>query len=301
MRRRDFLRGMGAAACAAPLTNRLLGSGAETAKLPFDLVAVKDGEPEAMFDKAIESLGGMKAFVQRNQKVLVKPNIGWSVTPECGANTHPGLVRRVIEHCLKAGAKEVVVFDHTCNEWRECYDKSGIEKAAKTAGGKVAPGHDEKYYQAASVAKAKKLTNVKEHELLGDCDVFINLPVLKCHKATSLTIAMKNLMGVVWDRKFWHGNDLHQCIADYACFRQPDLNIVDAYRVMKANGPRGKSEDDIVMMKALLVSPHLLAVDAAAAKLYGMNPEDVGYMKMAQEAGLGSMSLEGLRINRLQS
>lgn len=278
-----------------------MGSGAQASKLPYDLVAVKDGEPEAMFDKAIESLGGMKAFVQRNQKVVVKPNIGWAVTPERGANTHPGLVKRVVEHCLRAGAKEVVVFDNTCNEWRECYQQSGIERAAKDGGAKVAPGHDEKYYQAAEVPKGKKLTAVKEHELIRGCDVFINVPVLKCHKATALTIAMKNLMGIVWDRKFWHGNDLHQCIADYACQRQPDLNIVDAYRVMKANGPRGKSEDDIVTMKALLVAPNALVVDVAAAKLYGTKPEDVGYIKMAHEAGLGPIALDGLRINRIQS
>lgn len=302
MNRRAFIRsGIGAAVFTSPLADRLLGSGVETSKLPFDLVAVKGGEPEAMFDKAIESLGGMKAFVQKNQKVVVKPNIGWAVSPERGANTHPGLVKRIVEHCLKAGAKEVVVFDHTCNEARQCYEASGIEKAAKDGGAKVAPGHDEKYYQEAAVANGKKLAKVKEHELLGECDVFINVPVLKCHKATSLTIAMKNLMGVVWDRRYWHGNDLHQCIADYACQRQPDLNIVDAYRVMKSNGPRGVSETDVVMMNSMLVSPHLLAVDVAAAKLYGANPDDVGYLKMASEAGLGSMDLGQLRINRLQA
>ena len=87
----------------------------------YDLVAVKGGEPDVMFDRAIESLGGMKEFVKKNQTVVIKPNIGWDVVPEKAANTNPFLVKRVIEHCFNAGAKEVYVFDHTCDTWNKCY------------------------------------------------------------------------------------------------------------------------------------------------------------------------------------
>ena len=76
----------------------------------YDLVAVKGGEPDAMFDKAIESLGGIGKFVKKGQRVVVKPNIGWDTTPERGANTNPLLVKRIVEHCIRAGAKEVIVF-----------------------------------------------------------------------------------------------------------------------------------------------------------------------------------------------
>jgi hypothetical protein len=63
---------------------------------PYDLVAVKDGEPVQMFDKAIESLGGMKNFVKKGQTVVVKPNIGWDTSPERAADTNPALVKRII-------------------------------------------------------------------------------------------------------------------------------------------------------------------------------------------------------------
>jgi uncharacterized protein (DUF362 family) len=265
----------------------------------YDLVAVKGGEPERMFDRAIQSLGGMQAFVKPNQTVVVKPNIGWAVGPERAGNTSPALVRRIIAHCLKAGAKTVYVFDHTCDNWSRCYTTSGIEKAVKEAGGRIVPGNAEKYYHDVDVAGAKVLAQAKVHELLLEADVFINVPVLKSHGSTRLTIAMKNLMGVVWDRGFWHRNDLHQCIADFAAFRKPDLNVVDAYFVMKKNGPRGVSTSDVVTMKSQILSTDIVATDTAAAKLFGMDPADVAYIGLADQRGAGTMDLTKLRIDRI--
>jgi uncharacterized protein (DUF362 family) len=265
----------------------------------YDLVAIKGGEPEMMFDKAIESLGSMKAFVKKGQKVVVKPNIGWDVVPERAGNTNPALVRRIIQHCYEAGAKEVYVFDNTCDDWKRCYSNSGIERAVKDAGGKMVSGDSERYYQQVEVKKGKKLTDTKVHELILDSDVFINVPILKHHSSTDLTIAMKNLMGNVWDRGYWHRNDLHQCIADFTSFRKPDLNIVDAYYVMKRNGPRGVSKGDVVLMKSQIISTDIVAADAASAKLFGIEPEEVSYIKLAAEMNLGVIDLSKLNINRI--
>ncbi len=106
----------------------------------FDLVAIKGGEPNTMFDQAINSIGGMKSYVNKGNTVVVKPNIGWDVIPERAANTNPVLVKRIVEHCFEAGAKDVYVFDHTCDDWNSCYSTSGIERSVKDAGGKIVPG-----------------------------------------------------------------------------------------------------------------------------------------------------------------
>jgi len=266
----------------------------------YDLVAVKGGEPEVMFDKAIASLGGMQEFVPKGGKVLVKPNIGWDVTPERAGNTHPKLVGRIIEQCLSAGAKEVSVFDHTCEHWVQCYRNSGIERAVKDAGGKIVSGDSEGYYQKVAVPNGKRLTEAKVHELLLDADVFINVPILKHHSSSLVTIGMKNLMGVVWDRAYWHRNDLHQCIADFASFRKPTLTVVDAYNVLMQNGPRGVSAEDVVPMKSLIVSRDFVAADAAAAKLFGAEPGDIPYIQLAAEMHLGRIDLNALSINRIK-
>lgn len=265
----------------------------------YDLVAIKGGEPDIMFDKGIEALGGIKTFVKKGQTVVVKPNIGWDVPPERAGNTNPKLVLQIIKHCLDAGAKDVYVFDHTCDEWTRCYKNSGIEKAAKDAGAKVVPANSENYYQNVTIPNGQSLKSTKEHEIILSSDVFINVPILKCHDGTSLTIAMKNLMGNVWDRRYWHRTDLHQCIADFATYRKPDLNIVDAYWVMKANGPRGVSIEDVVTMKAQLISTDIVAVDAAATKLFGLNPDDIGYIRYAAEMKVGIKDLDKLNIKRI--
>ena len=267
--------------------------------LPYDLVAVKGGEPEAMFDAAIGALGGMTSFVRKGQKVVIKPNIGWDVTPERAGNTNPKLVSRIVHHCLDAGAKEVYVFDHTCDDWRRAYKTSGIERAAKDAGATVAPGHTESYYHPVSVTGGKVLKEAQVHELILESDVFINVPVLKHHSSSQLTAGMKNQMGIVWDRGYWHRNDLHQCIADFAGYRKPDLTVVDAYLMLKQNGPRGVSLDDVVLLKTQLVTTDIVAADAAAAKLFGVDPDDIGYIKIAAAQKVGRKDLQNLNIKRI--
>ena len=305
MNRRDFIKKSiqaGIIAGSAAFFEKYSNLFASSSSLPsnnYDLVAIKGGEPDAMFDKAIESLGGMKSFVQKGQKVVVKPNIGWDVTPERAGNTNPVLVKRIIQHCYEVGAKEVYVFDNTCDNWKRCYSNSGIESAVKNAGGKMVPGNSESYYHQVEVKQGKKLTSTKVHELILESDVFINVPILKDHGSTHLTIAMKNLMGNVWDRKYWHRNNLHQCIADFTSFKKPDLNIVDAYYVMKKNGPRGTSKGDVILMKSQIISPDIVAADSAAARLFGMEPANVSYIKLADEMKLGSMDLSKLNINRI--
>ncbi len=306
MKRRDFFRkGLSASAAASASMvfgrlDKLFAAPPGFPQLPFDMVAVRNGEPEAMFDKAIESFGGMGAFVKKDQKVVVKPNIGWDVSPERAGNTNPALIKRIIEHCFNAGAKEVYVFDNTCDDWNKCYKTSGIEDAAKSAGAKLVPGNSESYYQEVDITKGIKLKKAKVHELILESDVFINVPVLKHHSSADLSIAMKNLMGVVWDRMFWHRNNLHQCIADYATHRPPDLNVIDGYRVMMKNGPRGVSVSDVVTYKSLILSPDIVAADAAATKLFGSEPEDIGYIVKAAELGVGTYNLDNLNINRIK-
>jgi uncharacterized protein (DUF362 family) len=307
MKRREFIGKsaktavVGGAVLSFGGLNYALGKGVTSADLPYDLVAVKGGEPGVMFDLAMNAIGGMGKFVKKNQTVVVKPNIGWDRTPDRAANTNPELVKKIIDHCLAAGAKDVFVFDHTCDTWTKCYKTSGIEKYVKEAGGKMVPGNTENYYQEISIPEGKKLKTAKVHELILESDVFINVPVLKHHSSTKLSLAMKNLMGVVWDRRFWHKNDLHQCIADYSTYqRKPDLNIMDAYNAIMKNGPQGVSKSDVLNMKAQLISTDIVAIDAAAAKLFGTEPVNVPFIRHAEEMNVGTMDLSKLSIKRIK-
>jgi uncharacterized protein (DUF362 family) len=305
MRRRDFLKKSAGAGLAAGAALSLGGYDklwtAKPGFAKYDMVALMGGTPEAMFDLGIQELGGMSTYVLKGQKVLVKPNIGWDVVPELAANTNPKLVSRIIEHCFKAGAKEVYVFDHTCDNWVNCYRNSGIEKAAKSAGAKVVPGNSENYYQQVDIPGGVKLKSAKVHEILLDTDVFINVPVLKDHNSTRMTACLKNMMGVVWDRGYWHSNNLNQCIADYALYeKKPALNVIDCYNVMVKHGPMGVSKEDIVQMKTQIITSDWVAGDAAAAKMLGVEIEKIEYIAIAHKMGLGNMKLESLNIQRIK-
>ena len=304
MRRREFISKTAKAGLVSGVAlsfgsySQLFPSTLSLFATDYTLAAIKGGEPDAMFDEAIKAFGGMSKFVKKGQTVVVKPNIGWDVEPERAGNTNPLLVSRIIKHCFDAGAKDVYVFDHTCDNWNKCYSNSGIERAVKDAKGKIVSGESESYYQDVTVKQGKKLKKAKVHELILESDVFINVPILKNHSSADVTIGMKNLMGNVWDRGYWHSNDLHQCIADFASYRKPDLTVVDAYYVMKKNGPRGVSKDDVVTMKSQIISTDIVAADAAAAKLFGVDPAKIDHIRIADEMKIGTMNLDKLSIYR---
>jgi len=305
MKRREFFKKSAGAGLAAGTALSLGGYGKLWVTNPsiakYDMIAVMGGNPDAMFDLGIQELGGMGMFVKKGQKVLVKPNIGWDVIPELAANTNPLLVKRIIEHCFKAGAREVYVFDHTCDNWVNTYKNSGIERAAKSAGAKVVPGNSENYYQTINIPGGVKLKSAKVHELLLSTDVFINVPILKDHNSTRMTCCLKNTMGIVWDRGYWHSNNLHQCIADFALYeKKPALNVIDCYNVMVKHGPQGVSKEDVVQMRSQILTTDWVAGDAAAAKMLGVEAEKIDYLPIAHKMGLGNMKLDSLNIKRIK-
>jgi uncharacterized protein (DUF362 family) len=311
MDRRTFLKAV-AVAGAAAATLKLGGGGnafaqtaANQAGNAVDLAAVMGGEPDAMFQKAIAEMGGIGRFVKKGDKVVVKPNIGWDKAPELAANTNPVLVKEIVRQCAAAGAREVAVFDNTCDNWKKCYANSGIEAAVKAAGGKMLPADEISYYKEVSLPQGKKIKSMKVHKAILDCDAWINVPVLKNHGGASLSISMKNLMGIIWDRRFFHISDLQQCIADMCTLeKKPALNVVDAYRVLKTSGPRGKSTEDTALSKALFMSPDIVAVDTAAAKFFSqireISLDDVRHLSLGQALKIGTMDIDRLNVRKIR-
>jgi uncharacterized protein (DUF362 family) len=307
MNRKQFLRTIALAGAAITFKSKGgmdLMAQSQNGK-PVDMVAVMGGEPEEMFRQAIEEFGGMSKLIKKDWKIVVKPNIGWDKSPELAGNTNPKLIGEIVRQCFQAGAKEVTVFDHTCDEWLKCYRNSGIEAAAKAEGAKVVPAHEESYYREIQLPNAKSLKTAKVHEAILNCDAWINVPVLKHHGGANLSISMKNYMGIVWDRRIFHSSNLQQCIADICTMdKKPVLNIVDAYRMMKSNGPQGRSTADVVDTKSLFVSKDIVAVDTAATRFFGqirkMPIENVGHLANGQSLGIGTMDLDSLNIKRIK-
>jgi uncharacterized protein (DUF362 family) len=308
MKRRDFLKttaAMGAAALTFEQLQAALGSNNLMVESVPDMVAVMGGEPEQLLERALKEMGGIGKYVKKGQTVVIKPNIGWDKKPDFAANTNPELVAALIKHCFSAGAKKVTVFDHTCDNWQKCYQNSGIRAAAEAAGAIVLPGNDEVYYKEVKLPQGLKLKSAKFHQALLEADVWFNVPVLKNHGGAKMSIAMKNYMGIVWDRNYFHSNDLQQCIADSCTWmKKPALNIVDAYRCMRKNGPQGRSVSDTSILKALIISTDIVAADTAAIGLFNqvekMDIKQVGHIANGEKLKLGTQKIDNLNVKRVK-
>jgi uncharacterized protein (DUF362 family) len=298
MTRRKFVKTVGASAlavAATPLLSKI--SLASAAGKSPDLVAVRGENIEEMIKKGIKEFGGLP--IKRGDKVCIKPNMAWAVPPEGAANTNPEVLRTVVEEAFAAGASEVFVFDHTCDNQNDAYNISGLKAAAEQAGARVMDGNRKRDYTEVKIPDAAILKSTLVHNLILDTDVFINIPILKHHGGTGMTCAMKNLMGAVWERRWWHARGLNQCIADSCIGIKPTLNIVDAYKVMLNGGPRGNNSSQFKMPKTMIICKDIVAIDVASAMTFGGAPEDFPYIRMGASAGVGTSDLDSLNIKRL--
>lgn len=258
------------------------------------LVIARDAEPAALVQKAVNAIGGMRRFVSRGDVVVVKPNIGWDRTPIHAANTNPLVVAEVVRLALDAGAKRVVVTDASCNEPNRCFQRSGIWKAAYDAGGDVILPAAHRFRNMR--LKGEVLDEWPVYTPLVDADKVINVPIAKHHNLSKYTAAMKNWYGSLGGRR----NRLHQSIdrsiADLATFIQPTLVIVDAVRVLMRNGPQGGNVADARDMRTVIATTDQVAADAYGCQLIGRKPNEIPYLKMGHERGLGTMHWESLRL-----
>ncbi len=291
MDRRTFIKAAGAATLLAPvLVQELLAAQNQS------LVAVAEGtDYPAITRKAINAVGGMKRYVKTGDMVVVKPNIGWDRSTEFAANSHPLVVRAVVEECLAAGAKKVKVFDHTCNDPRRCYVNSGIEKALKGLKGVECKQIEPERFTMTTLNGQF----LKEWELYDEAlsaNVFINLPVAKHHGLSKLTLGLKNIMGVMGgNRGFTHRN-LAVALADVNSRLKSHLTIIDATRILTAHGPQGGNLADVKVLNKVIASADIVAADAFATTLFGMKPADIAVTVAANKRGLGEMNLDRIRV-----
>ena len=292
MKRREFIKDL---AIGGVLLNLNPRGFSQESNSP-DLAVIQGDSPVRITQEAITALGGMKRFVSKGDKVMVKPNIGWDRTPEQGACTNPEVVKTLVELCFDAGAKQVTVMDNPCNPAQRTYVRSGIAKAAKDAGAKV---------PFPNQYKLKKLALngewFKEWEIYTDfveVDKIINVPAAKTHSLSRITLGMKNWLGALGGNR----NQLHQnldyAMLDLSRFFKPALTVLDAYRLLIRNGPQGGRLSDVKVFKTIVAGMDYVAVDAMGASFFDIKPEELPYLQLSKERGLGEINLEKLRVEK---
>ncbi len=258
-----------------------------------DIVLIHDGTPAGRVQKALQMLGGIKRFVHSGDTVFVKPNMSWDRTPEYGSNTEPEVVAEVIRQCYNSGAKKVIVSDRTCNEDKRCYRSSGIEKSAKDAGADVRFARP-KLFEKIYIEDNYSLSSWTFHRDALEADVLINIPVLKNHSMATVTMGFKNMMGLIGKERGRIHFSFNKKIVDVNRVLKSSLTLLDATRVLMRNGPSGGNLDDVVQRNILLAGVDPVLVDAWGANVFGVEPETLPFLKLAEQCGLGSADYKQL-------
>lgn len=303
--RREFIKKGAGAGAAIGLTTLFPSwvQGLDQKETSPTLVQVK-GPVEEAVRKAVDLFGGMKAFVQKGQRVLLKPNLSFAAPPEWGAITSSPVVRTVAEMCLEAGAKRVIVFDHTLRPPALCLEKSGLEGALQDLDDvKLVLPDKKRFFQTVDVPNGSTFTQIEVAKEVLKADVIVNLPTGKSHSATQVSLGMKNLMGLIWDRGYFHrGTDLHRAIAELSTVIRPDLIIVDLTRALLTGGPGGPGR--VLKLDTIVAGLDPVAVDAHVVQIAPWSNrtligEQVAHISAAHDLGLGEIDLKRVEVTEV--
>jgi uncharacterized protein (DUF362 family) len=296
--RRTFIKLAALTGAGFSLPNGLnaLAEAAEKAAGP-DLVVAHGASPEKIVMAALDAMGGIRKFISRGDIVVIKPNIGWDRTPEQAGNTNPEVVAAVVKLCFEAGAKKVKVFDRPVNDPRRCYVQSGIVSAAKALGADV-DYMDERKFKDMDI-RGVALKSWPLYTDVFEADKVINIPIAKHHSLAKLTMSMKNWMGVMGGSRRQIHQKLDESLVDLSMKIKPTLTILDAVRILTANGPQGGSLADVKKLDTIIVGVDPVAIDSYGATLFGMKGSDLGYVTIGHKLGLGQMDLTKVKIKKI--
>lgn len=300
MKRRDFLKFQltGALWLTAGASGLIKPSPAPASGLP-DL-AVAQGRPGPAARAAVELLGGMGQFVKKGDRVLIKPNMSFASPPERASNTHPEVVAALAAMCREAGASSVLILDNPLARAESCLEHSGIPEACAQVGDDlVHMVTDDALFQEVDIPQGQKLTGTEVMKEALKADVLIAAPQAKSHSGAGVSLSLKGMMGLVYNRSVMHRLGLHTSIVDLATLLKADLTVVDATRVLTTNGPSGPGK--VIQPNQVIASRDMVAADAytvANFEWYGekYQPKQVRHIREAHERGLGRMDIENLSV-----
>jgi len=243
------------------------------------------GGPVENLRRALGAMGGIDAYIRPGESVAIKPNCAWDRRPAQAANTDPEVLAELVRLCLEAGASKVTVLDNTCHDPGRAFKRSGIQEAVTAAGGACA--HQNNVSTEVRNLGGSVLGSWQVLRPIVEADRVINVPIVKHHSLSRVTIGMKNWIGaIVGPRPNLHQRLAQACAELGAAFR-PTLTVVDATRILTGGGPTGGSLAQVKKADLLAVSTDPVAADAWGASLLGVAPEEMPHIAIAERLDLG--------------
>lgn len=253
--------------------------------------------------KGFEILGGVAKFIRPDSRVLIKPNLSFSAPPEWGATTSPEVITALAKICIAAGAKKVIVADHTIRSPGACLEKTGVKAALKDLGGVTLKAlNDHRDFKKIDIG-GKVLKSAEIAKITQKVDFIINLAQAKCHSATGVSLSSKGLMGLIWDRGYFHAYvNIHQAIGDLAMVLKPHLVIIDATRVLLTKGPSGPGK--VENPGEIIMGTDPVGADSLTVSRYrwygrSFKGSDVRHLIAAHENGAGEINIDKLNVKEV--
>ncbi len=224
--------------------------------------------------------------------LAIKPNLCCPMPYFTGATTDTRILDQTLEIFADYAEKIVVVeANGYMASAEENFEKSGMNVVCEAHG--VDFVNLSKDILIPVKGDFKSLTNFKIPRTVLKADVLLNLPVMKTHSMTTVTLSMKNMFGVIPGRKSIYHPKLTDAITDMMKIRRPDLNIMDGVVGMEGNGPvEGRSK----RMNLVLASEDALAMDLVCCKIMRVNPVQVEHLQKASYYGLGEGSWSNIDV-----
>jgi uncharacterized protein (DUF362 family) len=304
MDRRQFIKSQlsGAAALSLGAAGLLKPSAVFGAEFP-DIVAV-EGTPAAATRAAVKAMGGMGRFVKAGQSVLIKANMSFPRGPDSATTTHPEVVKELAVMCRESGAAKVLVLDNPLAPSGQCLERAGIRDICLALDkDMVRMVEKSQHFAKVDIPKGKAM---RQTEVMKDAlaaDVLISAPVAKSHSSGGVSLSLKGMMGLIYNRGVMHWRyDLNTAIADLNTILRPALVVVDATRVLSSGGPGGPGT--IIKARTVIASTDAVAADAytvASFEWYGQRyqPGQVPHILEANQRGLGRLDVENMNVRRV--
>ncbi|MEJ5187095.1 MAG: DUF362 domain-containing protein [Candidatus Geothermincolales bacterium] len=257
-------------------------------------VAVVRAEGPRDLARALELLGGMENYVKKGERILVKPNICAGRPSSTGTVTDPELVAEICRLVKEAGA-EPVVGESPIHPFRSArvFKRAGYGDFEERYGFPLLD-LDGSEAVAVRVPRGKVLREVRVAKPVLECQGIINVPVLKTHLQTIVTLGLKNLKGLVpgEDKVGVHVRGLDEGIVDLNTLFPSRLVVVDALVGME--GELGPTNGRPVELGLLVVGDNVVEVDATCCRIIGLDPRRVPHIRRAEERGIGRT--QGFRV-----
>jgi uncharacterized protein (DUF362 family) len=296
-------------------------------KSVVSIVRIKDGNIARAVEEAIDLLGGIDKVTEGRNRIMLKPNL---VSDSPAATTKPAVVKALAQLMQKAG-KEVMIGEGSAAAYpfnvsdteifrtnkkevldrmqQHVFDALGYSEMARSLDIPLINLHSGDIVEV-PLAGGYAAKSVKIHRSLTDVDLVCSVPMMKTHQLATVTLAMKNLIGLYpgteyYSVRSWLHDRAAEAGSEGIAYEIIDMNnavrtglsVIDASSAMEGNGP---SEGPLVDMGLIIAGTSPLATDIAGALLMGFNPDEIPAIALAHKTGMLPSSIDDIQIRGLR-